>query len=100
MLIVDRLLVGGIKFVLGKIAAAVDEELNDVERLREELLALQMRFELGEVSRDEFTQVERALLERIREVQEQRTGGQAISPLDGKLTGVEATFGGDDERER
>jgi hypothetical protein len=98
MLIVDRLLVSGIKFVLGKIAAAVDEELNDVERLREELLALQMRFELGEVPKAEFEQVEGALLARIREVQEQRTGGQAISPLDGKLTGVEASFGGDDDQ--
>src|SRR5206468_3551195 len=31
------MLLGGIKFVLGKIAAAVDAELNDDSRLREEL---------------------------------------------------------------
>ena len=100
MLIVDRLIVSGVKFVLEKIVAAVDEEMNDLDGLRQELLALQMRYELGEVPKAEFDDVERALLGRIRELQEARTGGQAISPLDGKLTGVEATFGGDDDRER
>src|SRR5260221_375008 len=37
------MLVGGIKFVLGKLVAAVDAELNDDSHLREELLAAQMR---------------------------------------------------------
>src|SRR5437868_2261436 len=37
------MLVGGIKFVLGKVAAAVDAELNDDSRLREELLAAKGR---------------------------------------------------------
>ena len=54
MLIVDRMLVSGIKFVLGKIAAAVDAEVNDDTRLREQLLAAQMRLELGEITADEF----------------------------------------------
>ena len=49
MIVLDRMLVGGIKFVLGKVAAAVDAELNDDSRLREELLAAQMRLELGEI---------------------------------------------------
>ena len=45
MLIIDKMLASGIKFVLGKVAAAVDAELNDDSRLREELLAAQMRLE-------------------------------------------------------
>ena len=98
MLILDRMLVGGIKWVLGKIAAAVDEQMNDAEGLREQLLAAQMRLELGEISEEEFAKTEREVLARIRELQERRGGGQPLSPLDGKLTGVEATFGGDDER--
>src|SRR5256885_16382704 len=58
MIILDRMLVGGIKFVLGKVAAAVDAELNDDSHLREELLAAQMRLELGEIGDEEFRALE------------------------------------------
>ena len=47
MLIIDSLLISGIRFVLDKVAAAVDTELNDDTALREQLLAAQMRVELG-----------------------------------------------------
>ncbi len=96
MLLVDRMLVGGIKFVLGKLADAVEAELNDDGAVRENLLQLQMRYELGEVSDEEFRLAEAALLKRLRELTEARGGGAPLSPLDGKLTGVEATFGGDE----
>ena len=56
MLILDRLLIGGIRFVLDKVAAAVDQEMNDEGRLREELLAAQMRYELGEMSEQDFAE--------------------------------------------
>jgi len=95
MLLVDRMLVGGIKFVLGKLAAAVDAELNDDGSLREQLLQAQMQYELGELSDDEFKQVEAALLARMREIREARGGNAPLSPLDGKLSGVEATFASD-----
>ena len=51
VIILDTLLVGGLRFVLGKIAAAVDAELTDDTVWREELLAAQMRLELGEIDR-------------------------------------------------
>ena len=83
MLIVDRMVLGGIKFVLGKIAAAVDAELNDDSRLREELLAAQMRLELGEITEDEFAEIESDMLARIREVRER----QGVStPASGSYT--------------
>ena len=93
MLIVDRMLVGGIKFVLGKIAAAVDAELNDDSRLREELLAAQMRLELGEMSEEEFARFEADILARLREIRERQLGeaGQPAAPGEFKVTGVEAT---------
>ena len=50
MIILDTLLIGGLRFVLDKIAAAVDAELDDDTVLREELLAAQMRLELGEIT--------------------------------------------------
>ena len=54
MIILDSLLIGGLKFVFDKIATAVDEEMNDEGSLREELLAAQMRVELGEMERERF----------------------------------------------
>ena len=94
MLIIDNLLVSGIKFVLGKVAAAVDAELNDDCRLREELLAAQMRLELGEITPGEFAVFERDILARLREIRERQRGdAAAMSPASGdvKVTGVEAT---------
>ena len=93
MLIVDKLLVSGIKFVLGKVAAAVDAELNDDSRLREELLAAQMRLELGEMTQEEFAAFEADILARLREIRERQLGeaGQPMKPGEFKVTGVEAT---------
>ena len=92
MMIVDRMLLGGIKFVLGKVAAAVDAELNDDSRLREELLAAQMRLELGEITEKEFARVEADILSRLREIREQQGSG-AAQALDSeyRVVGVEAT---------
>jgi len=92
MLIVDRLLVSGIKFVLGKVAAAVDAELNDDSRLREELLAAQMRLELGEITEQEFAAFEADILARLREIRERQLGeARPGKPGEYKVTGVEAT---------
>ena len=60
MIILDSLLIGGIKFVLDKVASAVDAEMNDEGSLKEELLAAQMQLELGEMSEEEFVELERA----------------------------------------
>ena len=95
MIILDTLLVGGLKFVLGKIVDAVDAELNDDSVLREELLAAQMRLELGEIDEAEFAVVERDLLARIREIRE-RQRGEEPAPGELKVTGIEATFAGDE----
>ena len=54
MLIIDSLIISGVRFVLDKVAAAVDTELNDDTVLRERLLDAQMRLELGEMTQDEL----------------------------------------------
>lgn len=98
MLIIDSLLISGIRFVLDKVANAVDAEMNDDSALRERLLEAQMRVELGELSQQEFDALEADILERIREIRERQRGGEsaAISPRDMKVTGIEATFEGDE----
>jgi hypothetical protein len=90
VIILDTLLVGGIKFVLGKIVDAVDAELNDDTHLREELLAAQMRLELGEITEEEFAAVERQLLDAIREIRGRRERADE-GPGEVKITGIEAS---------
>ena len=98
MLIIDSLIVSGVRFVLDKIVAAVDTELNDDTALRERLLDAQMRQELGELTQKEFDGIESDILARIREIKERQRGGDsaAISPKDMRVTGIEATFEGDE----
>ena len=98
MFIVDSLLVGGLRFVLDKIAAAVDTEMNDDSALREQLLAAQMRVELGEMSQEDFDVFEADILQRLREIRESRQGSEAAAllPSDYKITGIDATFEGDE----
>jgi hypothetical protein len=88
VILLDTLLVGGLRFVLARIAQAVDAELNDAERLREELLAAQMQLELGELSEEEFGRIERAVLARLRELRDE--SGQAGPRPGDRVTGVEA----------
>ena len=97
MLIIDSLLVSGIRFVLDKVAAAVETEMNDDTALRERLLAAQMQLELGELRQDEFDALEADILARIREIRERQRGPDAaLSPRDLKVTGIEATFEGEE----
>ncbi len=97
MFILDTMFIGGLRFVLDKIAAAVDTELNDDSALREQLLAAQMRVELGEMTEEDFEQFEADILARLREIRDRRQGGStALSPKDYKITGIDASFEGDE----
>jgi hypothetical protein len=96
MIILDRLLIGGFTFVLRRIAEAVDAQLDDVEVVREELLAAQMRRELGEIDDDAFAAIERELLGRLRAIRE-RAGEATGSSLAGmRIVGVEASVAGEE----
>ena len=57
MFLIDDLLlapVNGFKFILGQIQKMADQELNDDTVIKEQLLELQMRRELDEISDEEF----------------------------------------------
>jgi hypothetical protein len=96
--ILDTVLIGGLRFVFDKIAAAVDTELNDDTALREQLLAAQMRVDLGEIGEDEFAALEADILARLREIRDRRQGSgpAALSPSEYTITGIDATFEGDE----
>ena len=95
MIILDRLLMGGIGFVLDKVASAVDAEMNDEGSLREELLAAQMRLELGEMDEEDFAELERDVLARLREIRERRQGAQGAVSLGAGGFEVDVSFQGD-----
>jgi gas vesicle protein GvpG len=86
--ILDTLLIGSLRFVLDKVVAAVEAEMQDDTALREQLLEAQMRLELGEISDEEFAETERDLLARIREIKGHQQGAITMSPKD-KVTGVD-----------
>jgi gas vesicle protein GvpG len=96
MIILDRLLMGGIGFVLDKVASAVDAEMNDEGSLREELLAAQMSLELGEMDEEEFAALEREVLARLREIREERQGATGAVSLSGGAFEVDVSFRGDE----
>ena len=98
MFILDTVLIGGLRFVFDKIATAVDTELNDDTHLREQLLAAQMRLELDEITQAEYDALETDFHDRLRAIREQQLGTAAFSPGDYKITGIDATFEGDEHR--
>jgi len=74
--------------VLDKVVAAAEAEMNDDTALREQLLEAQMRLELGEISEEEFGDIERDILAAIREIKGQQQGAITMSSKD-KVTGVD-----------
>ena len=98
MLNIDSLIISGVRFVLDKVVAAVDTEMNDDSALREQLLAAQMQVELGEMTQEEFDGLEADIIARIHDIKARQRGGESavISPGDMKITGIEASFEGDE----
>ncbi|MBM4349708.1 MAG: gas vesicle protein GvpG [Deltaproteobacteria bacterium] len=68
MLLIDDLLMLPVKGFLGifkKIHEMVEQELSDETYLLEKMMALRLRFELDEISEEEYSQQERELLARL-----------------------------------
>lgn len=99
MIVVDKLLVGGLRFVFDKVAQAADAEMSSPDRLREELLAAQLQLELGEISDDEFAAIEEQVIRGLRDLRQAGEGaGGPISFGDvAEQPGVEISFGGDED---
>lgn len=69
MFLLDDLLmapVNGFKFILGQVQKMADQELNDDSVIKDQLLELQMRYELEEISDEDFKAQEAELFARLR----------------------------------
>jgi hypothetical protein len=88
MLVLDRLLVGGVRFVLDKLVSAVEQELDDDQSLKDRLLQAQMQLELGELDADEFAAIEAEVMQKLREIRSRREGPQ-VGDAGVEIVGVE-----------
>ena len=89
MFVLDSLMISGIRWSLETALTAAEAEMNDDSVLREQLLEAEMRREMGEISDEEFSQIETDLLARIREIKERREGGSG--PIDMGVQPMETT---------
>lgn len=64
--------VAGIRWVLGRVQQVAEEELTDDTPVKQELMELQMRLELGEIDDDEYVAREAAIMRQLREIREWR----------------------------
>src|SRR5687768_10857042 len=103
MFLLDSLMVSGLKWVMNTVVTAAEAEMNDDTALREQLLEAEMRREMGEISDDEFEELESDLLARIREIKQRREGGsgplsmgaQPIETSEDSTFQIEASVSGD-----
>ena len=81
MFFLDSLMISGIQWTLKTVVAAAEAELNDDTALRQRLLESEMQREMGEITDDEFADIERDLLQAIRGIKERREGGSGAFAL-------------------
>ena len=62
----------GTKWTLDKVDRVVREELTDDTPIKEDLMALQLKLEMGEIDDDEYVRQEAEIMKRLRAVREWR----------------------------
>jgi Gas vesicle protein G len=99
MFLIDDILlapVSGFKFILGQIQKMADQELNDDTVIKEQLLELQMRLELDEISETEYQDREAELFARLR-VLKARQLGLLHQAHTAESTSFQIEVGGDEQ---
>jgi hypothetical protein len=81
VIVVDKLLAHGLGWVLRRVHDVAYGELYGESSLREELLAAEMRLELGEIDEDEFCEIEAGLFARMREARAGHVEDEARAAL-------------------
>lgn len=71
--------ISGIMWIGEQIQERVDSELDETENLGKQLLALQLAFDLGEVSEEDFEEQEEALLIKIQAMEDMANEEEEIA---------------------
>jgi Gas vesicle protein G len=92
MLLIDDLLLApfsGFNFILRTLGKVAEEQWTDDAPLKEQLLALQVELESGEITEEQYLEIEAAILRQIREVQRRKIelAGGDPDALEGGLSG-------------
>jgi len=58
----------GVLWVAKKVAEQAEKEFYDEDAVRGKLLELELRYDLGEISEEEYNTLEEVLMERLREI--------------------------------
>ena len=95
MFLLDSLLISGIQFVLDKVSAIAETEMNDPEHQRERLLEAQLKLESGEIDAAQFAEIEADVFERIREIKGRTQPQDAVVDDHHRIAGVEITVDDD-----
>src|SRR3954465_9867899 len=97
-------MISGIQWALKTVVAAAEAEMNDDAALRDRLMEAEMQREAGEITDEDFAQIETDLLRAIREIKERREGGagafafstgQPVEAGEGARSSIEAEGTGD-----
>lgn len=77
MFLLDDILLApikGVKWVAEKLQDLADKELFDPDKIREELMTLQAKLDMGEIQEEDYAAREKELLERLTEIQAREEG--------------------------
>lgn len=77
MFIIDDILLAPLKGVIWigeKINEVAEKEVSDEGRIKEKLMELQLKFELDEISEEEYNKQEKELLERLDAIRKAKEG--------------------------
>ena len=66
----------GLIFLAKKIDELIQKEISDEGRIKERLMALQLKFEMDEISADEYDKQEEELLEMIERIRLSKENNQ------------------------
>lgn len=75
MFLLDDILLAplkGVAWVAEKLREVADKELFDPDKIREELMSLQAKLDMGDISEEQYREIEKALLERLTAIQNRK----------------------------
>ena len=76
MFLLDNILLAPLKGVMalgGKLNDMINHELSDPDKIKEQLMKLQLQFELDEINEEEFQRQEAELLSRLDDSENEET---------------------------
>ena len=78
--------IGGVLWIAEKIAEQADREMYNEEAIRGQLMEMELRLDMGEISQPEYEQVEAVLLQRLKVIRERQAAAQSANTSAGRTS--------------